>query len=118
MVNRRLAIVTLLTFLVPTPLLAAEPLAFSVDEETQSYTITEQDLIDAVGLPVICFQCAEAGLNEALIDQHQKRCGRHAQRHGSHQRIDQLGTDHVVLDRKGEQDEGKFTALGQCEGEQ
>lgn len=43
MVNRRLGTVTLLALFAPAPLFAAAgPLAFSVDEEKQSYTITEQ----------------------------------------------------------------------------
>ena len=51
MVNRRLGIVALLAFFVPAPLFAAAgPLAFSVDEETQSYTITEQ------GQPVLTYR--------------------------------------------------------------
>ncbi len=57
MVNRRLRIVLMLAFFVPAPLIAAsEPLAFSVDEETQSYTITEQ------GQPVLTYRFGEVPL--------------------------------------------------------
>lgn len=50
MTNRRLAIVALLTFFTSAPLFAAGPLAVSVDEKTQSYTITEQ------GQPVLTYR--------------------------------------------------------------
>ena len=54
MVNRRLGTVALLAFFAPAPLFAAAgPLAFSVDEETQSYMITEQ------GRPVLTYRFGE-----------------------------------------------------------
>ncbi len=65
MVHRRLRIVTLLAFFVPTPLFAAEgPLAFSVDEETQSYTISEQ------GQPVLTYRFGEVPLPAGVEASH------------------------------------------------
>ncbi|MCU0963114.1 MAG: PmoA family protein [Pirellulaceae bacterium] len=57
MVNRRLGIVALLACCVPAAISAAAgPLAFSVDEATQSYTITEQ------GQPVLTYRFGEVPL--------------------------------------------------------
>jgi hypothetical protein len=57
MINPRLAAVALLAFFAPAPLFAAEgPLAISVDEKTQSYTITEQ------GRPVLTYRFGEVPL--------------------------------------------------------
>jgi len=56
MIDDRLALVTLLAFLAPAPLFGAGPLAFSVDEKTQSYTITEQ------GRPVLTYRFGEVPL--------------------------------------------------------
>ena len=57
MVNHSLSIVALLAFFVPAPLFAATgPMAFSVDEQTQSYTITEQ------GRPVLTYRFGEVPL--------------------------------------------------------
>jgi hypothetical protein len=50
MINHRFGIVALFAFLAPAPLCAAGPLAFSVDENTQSYTITEK------GQPVLTYR--------------------------------------------------------------
>jgi hypothetical protein len=52
MVNHRLGTAALLAFFAPAPLFAAEgPLAYSVDEETQSYTITASDSAVSVVAP-------------------------------------------------------------------
>ena len=56
MINHRLGTVALLAFLAPATVLAAGPLAFSVDEKTQSYTITEQ------GRPVLTYRFGEVPL--------------------------------------------------------
>lgn len=57
MISRRRGIVTLLALCVPASLFAAEePLAFSVDDATQSYTITEQ------GQPVLTYRFGEVPL--------------------------------------------------------
>ncbi|MHB8899336.1 MAG: DUF6807 family protein, partial [Thermoguttaceae bacterium] len=57
MVERRLGVVALLASLVGAPLgAAAGPLAISVDEKTQSYTITEQ------GQPVLTYRFGEVPL--------------------------------------------------------
>ncbi len=57
MMNRRGGIVALLAFFAAAPLFAASgPLAFSVDEKTQSYTITEQ------GRPVLTYRFGEVPL--------------------------------------------------------
>jgi hypothetical protein len=56
MINHRFAIVTLLTLFAPAPLFAEGPLTFSVDEKTQSYTITEQ------GRPVLTYRFGEVPL--------------------------------------------------------
>lgn len=57
MINPRLGIVTLLALLTSAPLFAATgPLAISVDEKTQSYTITEQ------GQPVLTYRFGEVPL--------------------------------------------------------
>jgi hypothetical protein len=68
MVNRRLRIVALLAFFVPAPLFAAAgPLAFSVDEESQSYTITEQ------GRPVLTYRFGEVPLPAGPGESFQQR---------------------------------------------
>ena len=57
MINHRLGIVVALwACFLPATLLAAGPLAFSVDEKTQSYTITEQ------GQPVLTYRFGEVPL--------------------------------------------------------
>lgn len=53
MINYRLGTAVLLASFAAAPLFAAEPLAFSVDEQTQSYTITEQ------GRPVLTYRFGE-----------------------------------------------------------
>ncbi|NUQ65714.1 MAG: PmoA family protein [Pirellulales bacterium] len=57
MMNHRRGIVALMAIFIPAPLFAATgPLAFSVDEKTQSYTITEQ------GRPVLTYRFGEVPL--------------------------------------------------------
>ena len=56
MINYRLVTVTMLACFVAAPLFAADPLAFSVDETTRSYTITEQ------GRPVLTYRFGEVPL--------------------------------------------------------
>jgi hypothetical protein len=56
MMNYRLAVVALLAFFAPAPLGTAGPLAFSVDEKTRSYTITEE------GQPVLTYRFGEVPL--------------------------------------------------------
>ena len=57
MIDRKLSIATLLAFFLPTSLSAATgPMAFSVDEQTRSYTITEQ------GQPVLTYRFGEVPL--------------------------------------------------------
>ncbi len=57
MINRRLGIVAILALLVSAPLFAAEgPMAFSVDEDAQSYTITDD------GQPVLTYRFGEVPL--------------------------------------------------------
>lgn len=56
MMHPRLGIVAMLALLAPAPLFAAGPLAFSVDEKTRSYTITEQ------GRPVLTYRFGEVPL--------------------------------------------------------
>ncbi|MCH5377334.1 MAG: PmoA family protein [Planctomycetes bacterium] len=61
----RLGIVTLLAFFAPAPFLAAAgPLAFSVDERTQSYTITEQDR------PILTYRFGEVPLPPGVQASH------------------------------------------------
>jgi hypothetical protein len=64
MINRRRAVVMLLLFFVPTPLVAAETLAISVDEKTQSYTISEQ------GQPVLTYCFGEVPLPAGVEASH------------------------------------------------
>ena len=65
MVNQRLGTVALLVSVVPAWLSAAAgPLAFSVDEETQSYTITEQ------GRPVLTYRFGEIPLPAGVQASH------------------------------------------------
>ena len=65
MVNRRFGIATLLAFFVQAPLCAAVgPLAFSVDEAAQSYTITEQ------GRPVLTYRFGEVPLPAGVPASH------------------------------------------------
>lgn len=64
MINHRLAAVALLAFFVPAPVFAAGPLAFSVDDKTQSYTITEQ------GQPVLTYRFGEVPLPAGVEAHH------------------------------------------------
>lgn len=64
MINHRLGIVTLLAIFAPAPLFAAGPMAFSVDEKTQSYTITEQ------GRPVLTYRFGEVPLPDGVEASH------------------------------------------------
>ena len=65
MINHRLGTVVLLAFFAPTPLFAAAGhLAFSVDEETQGYTITEQ------GRPVLTYRFGEVPLPAGVQASH------------------------------------------------
>ena len=65
MMNHRLGTVALLAFFAPAPLFAAAgPLAFSVDEKTQSYTITEQ------GRPVLTYRFGEVPLPAGVQASH------------------------------------------------
>ncbi len=64
MINHRLGIVAMLAFFGPAPLWAAGPLAFSVDEKTQSYTITEQ------GQLVLTYQFGEVPLPAGVQASH------------------------------------------------
>lgn len=64
MINRRRAVVTLLLFFVPAPLVAAATLAISVDEKTQSYTISEQ------GQPVLTYCFGEVPLPAGVEASH------------------------------------------------
>ena len=65
MINHRLGTVALLAFFAPAPLFAAAgPLAFSVDEKTQSYTITEQ------GRPVLTYRFGEVPLPAGVQASH------------------------------------------------
>lgn len=64
MITRRLGVVALLAFFVPAPLFAAGPLAFSVDDKTQSYTITEQ------GRPVLTYCFGEVPLPAGIEASH------------------------------------------------
>jgi hypothetical protein len=65
MLTHRLGTVALLAFLAPAPLFAAaEPLAFSVDQKTQSYTITEQ------GRPVLTYRFGEVPLPAGVQASH------------------------------------------------
>jgi len=56
MIHHRFGTLALLACFAPVPLLAAGPLAFSVDQKTQSYTITEQ------GQPVLTYRFGEVPL--------------------------------------------------------
>jgi hypothetical protein len=56
MINHRLATVAMLACFAPSPLFAAGSLAISVEEKTQSYTITEQ------GRPVLTYRFGEVPL--------------------------------------------------------
>ena len=65
MLNRRLGIILLVAFFIPAPfVLAAGPLAFSVDEKTQSYTITEQ------GRPVLTYRFGKVPLPTGVQASH------------------------------------------------
>ena len=65
MINHRLGTVALLAFFAPAPLFAAAGhLAFSVDKETQSYTITEQ------GRPVLTYRFGEVPLPAGVQASH------------------------------------------------
>lgn len=64
MINRRFGIVAMLAFFAPTPLFAAGQLAFSMDEKTQSYTITEQ------GRPVLTYRFGEVPLPPGVQASH------------------------------------------------
>lgn len=65
MINPRFGTIALLAFFAPAPLFAAEgPLAFSVDEKTQSYTITEQ------GQPVLTYRFGEVPLPAGVQASH------------------------------------------------
>ena len=65
MINHRLGIVALLAFFGAPPLFAvAGPLAFSVDEKAQSYTITEQ------GCPVLTYRFGEVPLPAGIQANH------------------------------------------------
>ena len=65
MINHRLETIAMLAFFASTPLLAAaEPLAFSVDDKTQSYTITEQ------GRPVLTYRFGEVPLPTGVEAKH------------------------------------------------
>lgn len=64
MIHRRLLSVALLAFAVPASLFAAGPLAVSVDEKTQSYTITEQ------GQPVLTYRFGEVPLPAGVEASH------------------------------------------------
>jgi hypothetical protein len=65
MINRRLGTATLLALLASAPFVAAaDPLAFSVDEKTQSYTITEQ------GQPVLTYRFGEVPLPPGVQPSH------------------------------------------------
>ena len=65
MINHGLGTATLLAFFAPAPLFAAAgPLAFSVDEKTQSYTITEQ------GRPVLTYRFGEVPLPAGVQASH------------------------------------------------
>lgn len=65
MIHHSLGTVTLLAFFAPASLFAAaDPLAFSVDEKTQSYTITEQ------GRPVLTYRFGEVPLPAGVEAKH------------------------------------------------
>ncbi len=65
MMNHRFGTVALLAFFAPAPLFAAAgPLAFSVDEKSQSYTITEQ------GRPVLTYRFGEVPLPAGVQASH------------------------------------------------
>ena len=65
MMNRESWPVALLAFFTPVPLVAAQgPLAFSVDEKTQSYTITEDSL------PVLTYRFGEVPLPAGVEAHH------------------------------------------------
>jgi len=64
MTHHRLGAVALLAILAPAPLMAAGPLAFSVDEKTQSYTISEQ------GQPVLTYRFGEVPLPDGIQPAH------------------------------------------------
>ena len=68
MINYRLGIVAVLTFFATAPIFAGGPLALSVDEKTQSYTITEQ------GRPVLTYRFGEVPL-PAGVEAHHFRKG-------------------------------------------
>jgi len=64
MIHHRLAAVSLLVLFVPASVFAAGPLAFSVDDKTQSYTITEQ------GQPVLTYRFGEVPLPAGVEAHH------------------------------------------------
>lgn len=64
MIHRRLLTAALLALVVPASLFAAGPLAVSVDEKTQSYTITEQ------GQPVLTYRFGEVPLPAGVEASH------------------------------------------------
>jgi len=64
MINYRLGTVALLAFFAPALLFAAGPLAFSVDEKTRSYTITQQ------GRPVLTYRFGEVPLPAGVQAHH------------------------------------------------
>lgn len=64
MMNYRLGTVVLLAFFAPASLFAAGPLAFSVDQETQSYTITD------AGQPVLTYRFGEVPLPAGVEASH------------------------------------------------
>jgi len=64
MINFSLGVVAMLAFFAPAALLAADPLAFSVDEKTQNYTITEQ------GRPVLTYRFGEVPLPAGVQASH------------------------------------------------
>jgi len=64
MINDKFAAVALSAFLAASPLLAAGPLAFSIDDKTQSYTITEQ------GRPVLTYRFGEVPLPAGVRASH------------------------------------------------
>lgn len=64
MINPKLGTLALLAFFVPASLFAARPLAFSVDDEAQSYTITEE------GRPVLTYRFGEVPLPDGVEAHH------------------------------------------------
>ena len=64
MTHRRLGIAAIVVFFTPAAVFAAGPLAFSVDEKTQSYTINEQ------GRPVLTYRFGEVPLPPGVQASH------------------------------------------------